>query len=113
MENEKKFLIHLDLSFNNFSLQESKSIQKNLLENHRLFGFHFRGNYGYIDPKGFLLIPEDFEKESMVFFAPKHRINGVKNIKKYAGEYDIKYKDHCWICAGWQEATFSFNLGLN
>lgn len=58
------------------------------------------------------MIPDDFEKESMLFFAPKHRINGVKPIKKYIGDYSFKYKDSCWICAGWQEATFTFNLGF-
>jgi len=112
LQNEKKFLIHLDLSFNNFSLQESKIIQKNLTENHSLFGFHFRGNYGYVDNKGFLTIPDDFEKETMLYFAPKHRINGVKPMKKYTGDYTIKYKDQCWICAGWQEASFTFNIGI-
>lgn len=48
----------------------------------------------------------------MLFFAPKHRINGVKPIRKYIGDYSAKYKDQCWICAGWQEATFSFNIGF-
>ena len=110
MQNEKKFLIHLDLSFNNFNLEESKTIQKFLTENHTLFGFHFRGNYGFIDQKGFLQIPDDFEKESMLFFAPKHRIQGVKLVKKYVGDYSVKYKDQCWICEGWQEATFTFNI---
>ena len=70
-------LIHLDLSFNNFNLEESKIIQKSLLENHILFGFHFRGNYGFVDNKGFLIIPEDFEKEIMIYFAPKNRIKGL------------------------------------
>lgn len=29
-----------------------------------MLGFHFAGNYGYVDKKGYLRIPKDFEKES-------------------------------------------------
>lgn len=76
LKNDKKRLVHLDLSFNNFHLEESKTIQTAISENHNLFGFHFRGNFGFMDSKGYLQIPNDFEKEPMIVFAPKNRIKG-------------------------------------
>lgn len=48
MSDEKKSLIHLDLSFNQFTLESSSIIQSFLLKNKSIFGFHFAGNYGYI-----------------------------------------------------------------
>lgn len=41
----KTELVHLDLSFNNFSLIESQEIQKGISENKNVFGFHFEGNH--------------------------------------------------------------------
>ena len=62
---EKKNIMHLDLSCNSFNLNESKQIADTLNNNHTIYGFHFRGNYGYVDHKGFLIIPENFEKETI------------------------------------------------
>lgn len=43
-----------------------------------MLGFHFAGNYGYIDKKGYLRIPKDFEKESYLHLQPSRRINSEK-----------------------------------
>jgi hypothetical protein len=59
-------VVHLDLSVNNFTLSECKQIKdvhtfilsKALKQNHSIYGFHFAGNYGYIDAKGFLQLKE-------------------------------------------------------
>lgn len=48
-----KHLVHLDLSANNFSEEESKMIGESLEKNHTIYGFHFGGNFGFIDSKGF------------------------------------------------------------
>jgi hypothetical protein len=49
-----KILIHLDLSGNKFNEEESKVISEKLQGNKKIYGFHFCGNFGYIDSKGFL-----------------------------------------------------------
>lgn len=53
-----KTLIHVDLSENNFSLDESRIIGEALEKNKKIYGFHFAGNHGYIDSKGFLKLEE-------------------------------------------------------
>lgn len=35
-----------------------------LENNNNIFGFHFEGNFGYIDSKGFLIITEDDKAKS-------------------------------------------------
>lgn len=47
-------IIHLDISYNNFTLQESKIISQCLKKNKTIVGFHFEGNHGYVDCHGFL-----------------------------------------------------------
>lgn len=53
-----KTLVHLDLSFNYFGFEQSKSISLGLEKNKTIYGFHFVGNAGYVDNRGFL-IPEE------------------------------------------------------
>jgi len=48
----------MDLSSNNFTHAECVLIAKSLNKfNKTIYGFHFSGNYGYIDNKGYLIIP--------------------------------------------------------
>ena len=56
-------IVHLDLSSNHFSLEESKKIAEGLEHNHSIYGFHFKGNFGYVDTRGFLVIPENVPKD--------------------------------------------------
>ena len=44
-------IMHLDLSNNYFTYDESKSIAAGLENNHTIYGFHFTGNYGYVDSR--------------------------------------------------------------
>jgi Leucine Rich Repeat. len=62
---ENKTLLHLDLSNNYFCKEDCKVISEGLNNNHTLYGFHFHGNIGYVDAKGFLIIPEDYYQSSM------------------------------------------------
>ena len=61
MKNESG-LLHLDLSHNHIKKAESKVIALGLKENSNIYGFHFNGNDGHINPKGFLIVgePENF-----------------------------------------------------
>ena len=56
---DNKALLHLDLSANSFSLADCESISEFLKSNHSIYGFHFSGNFGFIDSKGFLVIQND------------------------------------------------------
>ena len=49
-------LIHLDLSCNKFTYNESQQISEALENNQSIYGFHFKGNYGYVDNLGFLKV---------------------------------------------------------
>ena len=48
-----KNLVHVDLSSNGFNEEESKIIGEGLDSNHKIYGFHFGGNHGFIDSQGF------------------------------------------------------------
>ncbi len=52
------------MSTNSFDFHASKEIANALKENHSIYGFHFSGNYGYVDPWGFLVIGDNEESES-------------------------------------------------
>lgn len=77
-------------------------------KNKKIYGFHFNGNYGYIDTKGFLKL-ENREITSL------HSI-----VHKNINSYDIvfrreavcleptKFTNVCWICEGWYEQNFKF-----
>jgi len=76
MKNETG-LLHLDLSYNQIDLEESKLISLGLAENHLIYGFHFEGNAGSIDPQGNLIV--DNERKDECFLNPKsYQINGNK-----------------------------------
>jgi len=51
---DNKVLIHLELSYNNFSLGACTEIQRLIKRNHTLFGIHMNGNCCTVDPKGFI-----------------------------------------------------------
>lgn len=73
-------LIHLDLSNNNFSLEESKQIAEGLANNHTIYGFHFVGNFGHVDSRGFLVIDEN-EGRDLSEMHVSHRINSREKEK--------------------------------
>ena len=92
-------LLHLDMSFNNYSLHESQMIANGIFHNHSIYGFHFSGNYGDVDCKGFLKIPP----------TPQPIINNSQwqiqnNIK--GCDYQGGNSTNCWICQGYEEVTF-------
>ena len=42
-------ILHLDISNNSFTLEQSLEISTLLNLNKTILGFHFEGNYGYVD----------------------------------------------------------------
>ena len=54
-------LVHLDLSNNYVTIEDAKVLAEELKNNHTLYGFHFQGNVGYVDHKGFLIVDTDGE----------------------------------------------------
>ncbi len=50
MLRSNKHIVHMDLSNNNFSLQESSQVAEALEQNQTIYGLHFQGNFGYVDP---------------------------------------------------------------
>lgn len=55
---KNKYLLHVDLSSNNFSEEGSKIIANGLEPNKKIYGFHFHGNHGYVDSRGFLIVDD-------------------------------------------------------
>ena len=82
-------VIHLDLSNNNFSRDESKQISEGLVNNHSIYGFHFVGNYGHVDSRGFLII-NDNEDKDLINMHVSHRIDSFY--------YIFKKGKTCFIC---------------
>lgn len=57
-------MLHVDFSGNNFTQEDSLVIGEALYGNKKIYGFHFGGNYGYIDSKGFYQ-PEERDLTSL------------------------------------------------
>ena len=57
MFEKNKDLIHLDLSCNLFNHEDTVILAQKLEKNKSIFGIHFSGNSGYVDPLGFI-VPE-------------------------------------------------------
>jgi hypothetical protein len=83
---EHSTLKHADLSANSFSLADCQIIADKLRENTELVGFHFEGNYGSVDDKGFLLIDSCARKEILVTGADSSH--------------------NCWVCNRYTEVSF-------
>ncbi len=70
-------LQHFDLSCNGFTQEESMKIAKALENNHTLHGFHFNGNWGYMDEQMFLVVTKDSEKS----FGKELLIDQIDSVK--------------------------------
>ncbi|CAD8105716.1 unnamed protein product [Paramecium sonneborni] len=105
---ENKTVQHLDLSANGFTYQDCLQISEALKSNHSIYGFHFRGNFGYVDSKGFLIIENNMKNYNSIHV--DQRIKGVSpNPKPYEhSSHFEKLKDVCWICDEWQMSTFEW-----
>ena len=85
-------LLHLDLSYNNFNVQEATVIGEGLLNNHILLGLHMQGNNCELDGNGFIISKVNNNLLGTVL--PFQRIFHSK-----------KCGENCWICEGWVECS--------
>jgi hypothetical protein len=46
--------MHVDISFCDIEKNNSAILAKALESNHTIYGLHFEGNSGFIDPRGYL-----------------------------------------------------------
>ena len=51
-------------------------IAEALKVNRKILGFHFKGNYGYINLKGYLIIDENAKRNTIETVSSYKRING-------------------------------------
>ena len=83
---QNETLIHLDLSNNSFGKEQSVIISQGLEQNHTLYGFHFSGNFGYVDSKGFLVVSDDYAQKILNhrgdhMIKGNYRTSNIKNLK--------------------------------
>lgn len=77
-------------------------------KNKKIYGFHFDGNFGYVDTKGFLKLEN---REITTLHSIMHpNINSYDIVfrREAAGMDPVKYTNVCWICEGWYEQVFKF-----
>lgn len=120
LKNDSCTLVHLDLSFNNFSFKESVTIKEAIDVNHQLYGFHYEGNFGYVDWKGFLKISEHTRRQMTIDYNNSRRIKGLKahamstvnftHPNDENDEEEILYKNACWLCNEWHETVFELSM---
>lgn len=90
-------LEHLDISNNNFSLVDSEIIAEILKNNHKIKGIHYHGNYGTIDPLGFLI--------PMPFVTIDSKTKGRVRICSLTGPC----QENCWICNAWKDVKVEWD----
>ncbi len=121
-----KNLVHVDLSWNNFTYQECIKIGRNLEHNHTLLGFHFDGHYSHVDHLGFLQPNKATRKQtntvkwacdmlqrprcpmqkypiphwaSNAFKEKSDQSLKIEGVSAIAGSHRLRGKN-CWICEG-------------
>ena len=107
-----KCLLHMDLSNNHFSFAQSELISRALTQNHYIYGLHFSGNRGYVDSQQYLKVTDDNYRDNLSCHFQKE-LNGIKKasynmLSQHETIHDLK--NSCWICDGWIEEEFQFDV---
>jgi Ran GTPase-activating protein (RanGAP) involved in mRNA processing and transport len=97
MSNTK--LVHLDISYNNFTLEECKIIGEGLMNNHTLLGLHVDGNSCVVDSRGFIKPTSSGLKGDT-----GHYYRRIIDSPKYIHHNNIVR--NCWVCEKWIEFQF-------
>lgn len=89
-------------------MDESKQIGESLESNTTIYGFHFAGNHGFIDSRGFYIC--DQKDITTLHSLIDVRINSYDLAfrREPIGFEPTSYRNVCWICEGWYEETFRF-----
>lgn len=93
---KQQSLLHLDFSFNYFTIEESKFIAEGLQQNHYLLGLHMEGNNCSVDSNGFIIC----EPNSSLLTTGLP----IKRIFK-----SQKPNSKCWVCEKWVESTLEIS----
>ena len=109
---KNKSLLHVDMSHNHIPLQDVEIIADGLKDNHKILGFHFSGNAGYIDDQGFMhpQLPY-YVSESTVFTRMQTDLQG--GIVNDSRKLEFENVSNCWICEGWSEVHFTYEPGVS
>ncbi|KAL4486412.1 hypothetical protein ABPG72_007198 [Tetrahymena utriculariae] len=117
--NNETSIYHLDLSYNQFRIQDCLFLSKAIKKNTSIIGFHFAGHDCFVTYQGFInqCYAKDLFDANNVPDLSK-RIDGVKFkgygehrlMKECQEELPIRAGDNCWICEGWYEHTFEWTI---
>ena len=112
MFRDNKSIIHIDISYCGFNMDDILIINEGLSENHTIWGIHSIGNAGKIDQLGFL-VPIT-TKDDPVWFTFT-RITSKFQAGVISTEKLLKSnnKTNCWIWEGWTEHWFEFTPGIS
>jgi hypothetical protein len=81
-----------------------------LKDNHTIYGFHFAGHCGYVDNLGFYEVRQFVQDQQQSYTNYQVCINGVEPIIETVSIIP-KNNSNCWICEGWNEVDFTWDLG--
>lgn len=70
-------LVHFDLCSNKFRFDECREIMEGLDKNYTIYGFHFEGNYGYVDSESFLVL-----KDAVKDFSSEHHTRQIDSVNR-------------------------------
>ncbi|CAI2364059.1 unnamed protein product [Moneuplotes crassus] len=109
MFRENSSLMHMDLSHTGITAEDGKIIEKGLNENHTIFGIHLTGNEIRLTAEGFITkARENDAADSHIMVRVSDSLTmGVPDVKK---QIDYRGTTNCWICEGWSEVKFHFDV---
>lgn len=100
-------IVHLDISYNSIGLEDTKVIGELMKQNHSLYGIHYQGNEGYVDPNGFIVNHQtqsrfSYNRNSLLGYQSKDGKSLRFKTSKFNHEQaKVKNGINCWICEGW------------
>ena len=104
-------LYHVDFSYNSFSKEECLLVSEWLVTNKTIYGFHFQGNYGYVDYWGFLRLsnnsPQEVDHCTTPLSLKTSQIHFLKSKPTFNSRIS---RNVCWLCQGWVEHEFTLEL---
>jgi Leucine-rich repeat (LRR) protein len=109
MLKENTSILHIDLSHNEITEKDGEIIAKGLNENHSILGLHLTGNYISLTAEGFIT------KQKPHPAADSHimiRLNEslLMGVWKSSLNVELRATTNWWICEGWSEVKFMFDL---
>ena len=109
MLKKNQTLLHMDLSHNEITEADSEIISVGLNKNRTLLGLHMTGNYVNTNAEGFL------DKQKPHPASDSHIMTRLTEslamgYQTSPIQIDLRATSNCWICEGWSEVKFMFDL---